>query len=152
MIPLRSYWKLLSAYLRPMRGRVALLTLVLFTAIGLQVANPQIIKIFIDNAIGGDDTSDLIPIALLFIAVAVGQQALSVLATWMAENVGWTATNRLRGDLAEHLLHLDMGFHKSHSPGVLVEQIRIRLDADAASKAAAVNGRPETAATAPPVA
>ena len=80
MIPLRSYWNLLSAYLRPMRGRVAALTLVLFTGIGMQVANPQIIKVFIDNAIGGDDTNSLVPIALLFMAVAIGQQVLAVVA------------------------------------------------------------------------
>ena len=41
----------------------------------------------------------------------------------MAEHVGWTATNKLRSDLAEHLLHLDMSFHKAHSPGELVERI-----------------------------
>jgi ATP-binding cassette subfamily B protein len=41
----------------------------------------------------------------------------------VAEQVGWQATNELRADLAEHVLHLDMGFHKGHTPGELIERI-----------------------------
>ncbi|MDH3606527.1 MAG: ABC transporter ATP-binding protein/permease, partial [Acidimicrobiia bacterium] len=123
MIPVRSYWKLLSAYLRHQRARTALLAVLLFTGIGLQVLNPQIIRSFIDRATSGDDTDNLIPIAVLFMAIAVVYQALNVVATWMAEGIGWTATNELRRDLADHLLHLDMDFHKTHTPGELVERV-----------------------------
>lgn len=123
MIPVRSYWNLLSAYLRHQRARTAVLALLLFTGIGLQVLNPQIIRSFIDRATSGDDTDNLIPIAVLFMAIAVVYQALNVVATWMAEGIGWTATNELRRDLADHLLHLDMDFHKTHTPGELVERV-----------------------------
>ncbi|MGZ8754228.1 MAG: ABC transporter transmembrane domain-containing protein, partial [Acidimicrobiia bacterium] len=58
-----------------------------------------------------------------FAALAVAQQALSVLATYLAENIGWAATNELRGDLAEHCLRLDMGFHKTRTPGEMIERI-----------------------------
>jgi ATP-binding cassette subfamily B protein len=37
--------------------------------------------------------------------------------------VGWTATNEMRARLAEHVLHLDMGFHKTKTPGELIERI-----------------------------
>ena len=110
MIPVRSYWNLLSAYLRHQRARTAVLAILLFTGIGLQVVNPQIIRSFIDRAIAGDSTDNLIPIAILFMAVAMVYQALNVTATWMAEHIGWTATNELRRDLADHLLNLDMDF------------------------------------------
>jgi hypothetical protein len=39
--------KMLVAYLRPQRARVALLALLLFGSIGLQLFNPQILKQFI---------------------------------------------------------------------------------------------------------
>lgn len=126
MIPVRSYWNLLSAYLRRQRARVVVLTVLLFLGIALQVINPQIIGIFIDDAVGGADTERLIRLAVLFAVIAVIYQALSTTATWLAEHVGWTATNELRADLADHLLHLDMDFHKTHTPGELVE----RLDGD----------------------
>ena len=38
-------------------------------------------------------------------------------------NVGWTATNALRADLASHCLLLDMSFHHQHTPGEMVERI-----------------------------
>src|SRR5262249_24896871 len=37
--------------------------------------------------------------------------------------VGWTATNRLRVDLALHCLRLDLAFHKAHSAGELIERV-----------------------------
>ena len=129
MIPVRAYFSLLSNYLRPLRPRVALLSFVLFSTIALQLANPQLIKAFIDGAIDGRSASALIPIAVTFMLIAVGQQALAIWATYLAEDIGWSATNRLRGDLADHVTHLDMGFHKGHSAGELIE----RIDGDVTS-------------------
>jgi ATP-binding cassette subfamily B protein len=123
MIPIRSYLRLFSGYLRPFRRTAVFLAVVLFTAIGLQLVNPQLIKAFIDGAIAGDDFSKLVPIAVAFMVIAVINQGLMVWATYLAEQVGWSATNQMRVDLADHVLHLDMGFHKSTSPGALIERI-----------------------------
>jgi ATP-binding cassette subfamily B protein len=123
VIPVRAYFNLLTDYLRPLRPRVVLLSVVLFGTIGLQLLNPQLIKRFIDGALAGDGASALVPLAVTFMLVAVAQQALAVWATYLAEDVGWTATNQLRADLTGHVLHLDMGFHKGHSSGELIERI-----------------------------
>jgi ATP-binding cassette subfamily B protein len=123
MIPVRSYLRILSKYLRPLRGRVVLLTLVALTGIGLQLAGPQLIRAFLDGATAGKSPNDLVPLAVWFIAIAVFQQAAKVWATYLSVDVGWSATNDLRADLAEHVLHLDMGFHKTHTPGALIERI-----------------------------
>jgi ATP-binding cassette subfamily B protein len=123
MIPVRQYWNLLVDYLRPYWLRVVLLAVLLFTGIAFQLINPQIVRSFIDQAIEGADQSDLIRLALLFAVLAVGHQALSVVATYLAENIGWSATNELRGDLADHCLRLDMGFHKTRTPGEMIERI-----------------------------
>ncbi len=129
MIPVRAYFSLLTNYLRPLRPRVVLLSVVLFATIGLQLLNPQLIKQFIDGAIDGRNASALIPIAIAFMLVAVAQQALAIWATYLAEDVGWSATNHLRGDLTSHVIRLDMGFHKGHSSGELIE----RIDGDVTS-------------------
>jgi len=57
----------------------------------------------------------------------VVQQVVSVSATYVGENVAWTATNNLRAALAYHCLHLDMGFHSDTSPGELMEA-RLRME------------------------
>jgi ABC-type multidrug transport system fused ATPase/permease subunit len=123
MIPVRAYWRLLRKYLRPLRARVAVLWTLLLVGIAFQVINPQFIRSFIDRATSGEDPGVLIGLAAAFVILAVGHQALNVAATYFAEQVGWTATNELRADLTEHLLDLDMSFHKGTTPGELIERI-----------------------------
>lgn len=123
MIPVRQYWNLLVDYLRPHWRRVVLLGVLLLTGIAFQLINPQIVRSFIDQAIEGADQVTLVRLALTFAALAVAHQGLSVVATYLAENIGWAATNELRGDLAEHCLRLDMGFHKTRTPGEMIERI-----------------------------
>ena len=52
-IPLRQYWDLLATYMRPQRGRVALLTVLLLVSTGLPLLNPLILRNFIDTAVDG---------------------------------------------------------------------------------------------------
>lgn len=122
MIPIKTYWALLSNYLRPMWLRVVVLALAIIGAISLQAVAPQIVKSFIDSAIAGEDAG-LARLAGWFIAIAVVKQMLSIFSAYQAQVVGWTATNQLRSELAEHLLELDMSFHKKHSPGELIERV-----------------------------
>ena len=65
----------------------------------------------------------LIRAAFLFLGIAVATQLLSAVATYYAADVGWTATNAMREDLARHCLGLDMSFHTSRTPGELIERI-----------------------------
>ena len=95
-IPLKQYGELLSRYLKPQGLRVALLAAVLLGSIGLQLLNPQITRYFIDTALAGGALEALTFAALAFLGIALFNQALSVLATYLGENVGWAATNMLR--------------------------------------------------------
>lgn len=122
-IPLKQYWELLSRYIRPQQGRFILLTILLLSSIGLQVANPQIMRSFIDTALSGGALEILILAAVMFISIALLQQAVSVTVTYLGENVAWKATNSLRAELAQHCLGLDMSFHNEHTPGELIERI-----------------------------
>jgi ABC-type multidrug transport system fused ATPase/permease subunit len=122
-ISLKQYEDLLIKYLRPQKSRVWWLALLLFANIGLQLVNPQIMRRFLDAALAGAETESLTALALFFIAVALVQQLVAVGATYVGENVGWTATNWLRYDLARHCLYLDMSFHNEHTPGEMIERI-----------------------------
>ncbi len=122
-IPFKRYWDLLGPYLMLQKGRFALLTILLLTSIGLQVFNPQIMRDFLDAAMAGESVGKLATTALAFIGIAVFQQVIGVGATYVGENVAWTATNALRAELARHCLILDMSFHNNTSPGELIERI-----------------------------
>ncbi|MCR8634048.1 ABC transporter ATP-binding protein [Paenibacillus radicis (ex Xue et al. 2023)] len=122
-IPLNEYTRLLSNYLRPQRKSIIWLSVLLVSGIAMQLINPQIIRYFIDTAKTQDSNEPLLYAAGLFIVVSLIHQGLTVLATYIGENIGWVATNRLRGDVAAHCMKLDMTFHKSHTSGAIIEKV-----------------------------
>jgi len=125
-IPLRQYWILLRDYLKTQRLRMALLSVLLLTSIGLEIVNPLILRNFIDTTTSGGELTTLWTMALIFIGVAVVQRVFSIGATAIGGGIGWNATNELRADVALHYLRLDMTFHNARTPGELIE----RIDAD----------------------
>lgn len=118
-----AYRRLLLRYLRPVWPGLLLLTLFLVANVGLQLLNPLIAKSFIDGAQAGVPVEVLTTTAIEFLAVALLIQGVSVAEGYVAENVGWLATNALRADLTEHCLELDLGFHQTHQPGGLIERV-----------------------------
>jgi ABC-type multidrug transport system fused ATPase/permease subunit len=122
-LPRFTYMSLLLRYLKPQRGLVLLLSLLIIGGIALQLANPQLVRRFLDGVESGQDLSVLLQTALLFIVIALLAQALKLAATYVGEGLAWTATNELRADLADHCLKLDMTFHKAHKPGELIERV-----------------------------
>ncbi|MEK4661132.1 ABC transporter ATP-binding protein [Priestia sp. FSL H7-0729] len=119
----------LLRYLKPVKGRLALLLIMLLTATGLQLLNPQIIKRFIDTAASGGVLTNLVQLAGLFLVVAVCNQLITVAVSYLGNDVAWRATNQLRGDLLKHCLRLDMRFHNVKTPGEMIE----RVDGDVTS-------------------
>jgi len=122
-IPLRHYLRLLAKYLKPQSRRSLLMGLLLLASIGLQLANPQVLRYFIDTATSKGSVPSLMIAAILFIAIALTNQGISILARYFSEKVAWTATNQLRTDLVAHCLKLDMAFHKEHTSGEMIERI-----------------------------
>jgi len=123
-LPFGQYGNLLITYLRPQRRRVAALAALLLSSIALQIANPQLLRYFIDTAQNPrSELRSLFIAAGLFIGIALATQLLSLGATYVSEIVAWSATNDLRSDLALHCLRLDMVFHKGRTPGELIERI-----------------------------
>ena len=118
-----TQFSLLTHYLGQQKGRVALLTFLLFMTIGLQLANPQVVRFFLDAAENRVGLERLVGAAALFVFVSVIRQGFNLASVYVGENVAWIATNELRADLADHILNLDMSFHKAHKPGELIERV-----------------------------
>jgi ATP-binding cassette subfamily B protein len=122
----QRYTDLLIRYLRIARAKVALLSILVLANLGLQLVNPLLLRRFLDSAMAAEPLGALTGLASLFIAVAVGSRLIQLIEEYVAEDVAWTTTNRLREDLARHALSLDMAFHTVHPPSELIQ----RLDFD----------------------
>ena len=95
----------------------------MFGGIGLSLLSPQIIRYFIDTAKAGGALRNLLIAGGLFLAVGIFGQIVMLISSYLGQDVGWRATNRMRGDLAFHCLNLDMSFHQQYTPGEMVERV-----------------------------
>jgi ABC-type multidrug transport system fused ATPase/permease subunit len=95
----------------------------MFGGIGLNLVNPQIIRYFIDAAKNQVATRNLIIAGGIYLAIGFIRQLVVLVSSYLGQDVGWRATNQMRGNLAEHCLHLDMSFHHDHTPGEMVERV-----------------------------
>lgn len=119
-----TYRGLLVNYLKPQFRRALLMSMLLLGGIALQLINPQLLRYFIDTATSAHaNTQALLGVGIVFIALALLHQGITVYSTYLSENIAWTATNRLRTDLIAHCLHLEMAFHKAHTSGEMIERI-----------------------------
>lgn len=123
VISIKEYTHFFSRYLRRRRLILIVLGIALFTNIGLQILNPQIMRSFLDTAMGGGNLHFLQKLAGLFIGIAIVQQLIGVMTVYITENLGWATTNDVRLDLAHYTLGLDMSFHTAHTPGEMIERI-----------------------------
>ena len=122
-VALRQYVSLLTHYLKPQWFRVILLAVFMFCGIGLSLLNPQILRYFIDTAKAGGALQNLLIAGGLFLTVGIFGQVVTLISSYLGQDVGWRATNRMRGDLAFHCLNLDMSFHQQYTPGEMVERV-----------------------------
>ena len=144
-VPLKQYIPLLVHYLKPLWFRVTLLAVFMFSGIGLSLLNPQIMRYFIDAATdasrfqgqqipwfiryfidtteASDTLRNLFIAGGLFLAVAIFGQIIVLISSYLGQDVGWRATNRMRENLAFHCLNLDMSFHHQYTPGEMVERV-----------------------------
>ena len=114
---------LLALYLRPFLPRVLLLFVLLLGGIGLQLYTPQLIRRFLDDAQAGVAVQVLVGTAVVYLIATIIEKGLALGAVYISEDLGWATTNNLRLDTTEHVLNLDMGFHKLRPAGELIERI-----------------------------
>src|SRR5262249_41934396 len=118
-----GYGTLIRTYLGPQWRRVLALAGLLAAGIALQLASPQVLRAFVDAATTGAALEVLARLAVAYLAFAILNQVAVVVETYVAENVGLTATNEIRVELTRHCLDLDLGFHHAHTPGELIERV-----------------------------
>jgi ATP-binding cassette subfamily B protein len=118
-----SSWKWVFRYLYPVWMKMSVLTLLILTSTGLSLVNPLIVQQFINLATGKGALSSLISLAVIYLIVAVVNQVVTVVVTYLGGDVAWRATNHLRSDLLQHCLRLDLTFHNQRTPGEMIERV-----------------------------
>jgi ATP-binding cassette, subfamily B, bacterial len=115
--------RLLARYLREERSRAVGLAILLLVSQLVPLAEPLLLKGFVDRATAGDSLAILVGIALAYIAVALVAQVLSVVVSRSGTVLAWRVTDRMRADVAAHVLSLDHAWLSRHSPGQLIERV-----------------------------
>ncbi|MFC9775821.1 ABC transporter ATP-binding protein [Paenibacillus chitinolyticus] len=121
-VPVLRYYKLLRTYLAALRLPVLALCALVALNIGLQLINPQVLRVLIDTGLSSSAAGIAGP-AVLFAGLALVQLLATISADYTGEWIGWTAANRLRADLLEHCLRQDGSFFQAHPAGELIERI-----------------------------
>ncbi len=128
-------WRALLRLVRPAAIRYVALSVVLLAATVPSVAAPLIVRQLVDSTVmvgeaaqgGGADR--IRNVGLLLLALSLAGQLLRVVVTWLATTTAWNTANDLRLRLTRQALRLDHEFHRSHTPGALIQ----RIDGDVTS-------------------
>lgn len=88
----------------------------------LLLAAPILVRSIVDRA-GDGDAVAIRTLAVGFLGVVVLGQIVEILVTRAATHTAWHTTNGLRIRLTDHVLGLDHGFHRRHTPGELIQRI-----------------------------
>lgn len=121
--PQNNSFQLFKKYIGPQKLTFLILSLCILGGIGIQLVNPQIIRAFIDAALQPEANQSLLLMAALFFGFAIFQQLLAIGTTYLAQTIGWKATNALRDDILKHCLKLDLDYYKSIRQGEIIEII-----------------------------
>jgi len=116
-------------YLKPYRGKLVLVTVLLVVGAGLSLMGPLLIGQAIDTIIKTHSAQGLLHIAGLMTAAGVGTWLAGSLQAWIMAGVSQYAVRDMRRDLFEHLQTLSMSYFDRHSQGDLMSRLTNDMDA-----------------------
>ncbi len=124
-----SRWRALGALLRPDVWRWVGLGALVAIGSALTIAGPLVVRRVVDTAADGTTAGEITRLASVFLAIAACAQFIAVVVAWLATVAAWRTTNDLRLTMTRHVLGLDHEFHRTHTPGELIQ----RVDGDVTS-------------------
>ena len=118
----RLMWRLLG-YLRPHMKMVALALCAIVGYSLLQLAQPYLTKLVIDDHIRTGTLEGLDDIALVFVVVLVGSFVFEYLQTYTMQLMGQRIMFDLRREIYRHLQRLDLRFYDKSPVGRLMTRV-----------------------------
>jgi ATP-binding cassette subfamily B protein len=118
----------LLAYLRPYKLQVGIALTAIIGASLLQLAQPYLLKVVIDDHIAPGQFAGTGRLALLFLAVLIGSFACDYIQTYMLQMTGQRIMFDLRMRIFEHLQRIDLAFYDRNPVGRLMTRVTTDVD------------------------
>ena len=118
----------LLGYLRPHKRTVGTALAAISAGSVLQLAQPWLTKVAIDDHIAAGDLDGLDRIALAFLLVLAGSFALEYVQTWTMQMMGQRIMFDLRMEIYRHLQRLDLRFYDRNPVGRLMTRVTSDVD------------------------
>ncbi|MYH29552.1 MAG: ABC transporter ATP-binding protein [Acidobacteria bacterium] len=118
----------LLGYLRPHRRSVGVALATIAAGSVLQLAQPWLTKVAIDDHIAPGDLDGLDRIALAFLLVLAGSFVLEYVQTWTMQMMGQRIMFDLRMEIYRHLQRLDLRFYDRNPVGRLMTRVTSDVD------------------------
>ncbi|MEX2663937.1 MAG: ABC transporter ATP-binding protein, partial [Vicinamibacterales bacterium] len=115
-------------YLLPYWPQVLIALAAIVGASLLQLAQPYLMKVAIDDHIAQSSMDGLGWLALVFLAVLVGSFALEYLQTWVLQNTGQRIMFDMRMQIYGHLQKIDVQFYDRNPVGRLMTRVTSDVD------------------------
>jgi ATP-binding cassette subfamily B protein len=119
----------LLGYLKPYWLQVVLALVAITGYSGLQLVQPYLMKIVIDDYIAVGSLDGLGGIALLFLAILLGSFVLEFAQTYIMQLTGQRVMSDLRTEIYVHLQKLDLRFYDRNPVGRLMTRVTTDVDA-----------------------
>ena len=119
----------LLGYLRPHRQGVAVALVAIVGHSMMQLAQPYLTKVVIDQHILTGDLSGLDRIAILFLGILLTSFALEYVETYTMQMMGQRIMYDLRMQIYRHLQRLDVRFYDRNPVGRLMTRVTTDVDA-----------------------
>jgi ATP-binding cassette subfamily B multidrug efflux pump len=118
----------LLGYLRPYLPRVAVALVAIIAASVLQLAQPYLTKLAIDQYIATGDLRGLDWIAAAFLAILLGSFLLEFVQIWTLQMTGQRIMFDMRMQIYRHLQRLDVQFYDRNPVGRLMTRVTTDVD------------------------
>ena len=118
----------LLSYLRPYWRSVLVALVAIVSASTLQLAQPYLIKVAIDEHIAVGDVSGLGFLAAVYVAVLVVSFGLEYLQTWTLQMTGQKIMFDMRMQVFGHLQRLDVQYYDRNPVGRLMTRVTTDVD------------------------
>jgi len=119
----------LLQYLRPYWPRVLLAFVCIVVGSVLQLAQPYLMKLAIDEYIANGDLAGLDRIAMLFLGILAAAFAMEFVQSYVLQTTGQRIMFDIRAGIYGHLHRLDVAFHDRNPVGRLMTRVTTDVDA-----------------------
>ena len=119
----------LLGYLRPHRQAVGVALAAIVGHSVMQLVQPLLVRMAIDNHILVGDLTGLDQIVLLFLVILLASFALEFVETYSMQMMGQRIMYDLRLEIYEHLQRLDIAYYDRHPVGRLMTRVTTDVDA-----------------------